>query len=750
MKKDKPIQNNQLSKRRKLIFTAISILLPFIFLVIIELTLRISGYGDNHSLFIQHPDKEFNEYMVVNPEIGKKYFQKLEYSSPAKDIFLKHKPDDVFRIFVMGSSDVAGFPYENNLMFSRILNEQLRDAYPNKKIEMVNTALTAINSFTLADFMPQILEQQPDAILLYAGHNEFYGAFGVGSNEAFFHSPALIRMHLKLMNYRIYQLVVDLVGRSTGIFKSGEQALKKRGTLMTRMVKDADIIYGSKQYKEGLNNFEQNFNSMLSKAKQKNVMVFISDLVSNLRDTKPFKSIQANGLKGADEYYEAAKVYEKQGESEKARENYTLARDYDCIRFRASSDINQIIRKLAGKYDCKFVPTLALFNSNSPSGIVGDNLLTEHVHPNIPGEFLLSEAFYREIVKSKKIDSTVDEQNVKSTGQFIKDYGYSELDVLIGKHRIANLKYHWPFRDETKEYIDYREIYKPVGLIDSLAFNVMAKRTMTLTEAHEIMAEKYKNLGDWANAFREYNCLTQINPFRGKYFRNAGDCLLKLNDLAGALHFFERSTENGQGVFYAHFRAGEICLIKNDLESALKHFQESQQTADAQEKKKALMKIYQTLCYLNRKNEGKAIEAYFHGLNPSEPLLVPERAGSYMDYVPLQVKSFVDEAKKASERKDFDKAIDLLQTALNVKESTVVFRMMGEVYLKKGDYEKAEEFLMKAYPDFKFDTKFLHHLFIGCMTVKKPDVAKMVLAQLTLIDPKYPSLGILRAMAKSF
>jgi hypothetical protein len=86
--------------------------------------------------------------------VGAKYFQRLEYTAPARDIFLRKKPEDCFRIFVMGSSTVVGFPYENNLMFSRILQERLQDAYPDKKIEMVNTAITAINTFTLLDFMP--------------------------------------------------------------------------------------------------------------------------------------------------------------------------------------------------------------------------------------------------------------------------------------------------------------------------------------------------------------------------------------------------------------------------------------------------------------------------------------------------------------------------------------------------------------------------------------------------------------------
>lgn len=746
MKKNKPVAPPQLSRARKLTFSLIAVLLPFAFLIFLELILRVSGYGDNMSLFITHPDKEFEGYKVVNPEIGKKYFYNVEYSAPAKDAFLKEKPKDVFRVFVLGSSTVVGFPYENNLMFPRILQERLRDAYPDKKIEMVNTAITAINSFTLADFMPQILAENPDAILIYAGHNEFYGAFGAGSNEAIFHSPALIRTHLSLMNYRVYQLAVNMVSSLTGIFKSGSDALKKRGTLMTRMVKDADIAYGSKTYKEGIDNYEENLDRMLAEAKSKNVPVFISDLVSNLRDMKPFKSVTTEGVKGADEYFQAARDFEKEGNVEKAKENYVLARDYDGIRFRASSDINSIIRKMADKYQCHFVPTLELFNANSPGGIVGDNLLTEHVHPNVSGEFLMAEAFYKELVDSKLIAHQKDELTEKSYNQFVKDYGYTNLDLLIGYHRIMNLKYHWPFKDESDGFVDYREVYRPRGTIDSLAFNVMAKHEITLAEAHAFLAERYKKQGDLYNAYKEYNALTKMLPYWSPNFRAAGDCLLKMSDLPLALHFYERSTEYNQGTFYAHFRAGEICLMKNHLESALSHFQKSQTTASAEEKQKALYKIYQVLTYLHRENEAKDIVAYFRKSNQAQLLQVPPQTGTLMNYIPTMVRANIEEAKAALDKRDLDRAIQLLLASLDTKETSVAYRVLGGIYLKKGEFEKARQFLMRAYSDFQYNDKFLNHLVLASGGAGKAELAKSALDKLKKVAPSSPFIPALTSL----
>ncbi len=94
---------------------------------------------------------------------------------------------------------------------------------PQKHVEVVNTALTAINSITLKDFIPQVLKYEPDAILIYAGHNEYYGAFGIGSNETMSKSAFLRSLNFGIMNLRIAQLVKSgISGISKQMNKSAE------------------------------------------------------------------------------------------------------------------------------------------------------------------------------------------------------------------------------------------------------------------------------------------------------------------------------------------------------------------------------------------------------------------------------------------------------------------------------------------------------------------------------------------------
>jgi tetratricopeptide (TPR) repeat protein len=742
MKKKNTPDKKAISKPKKLVFNLLIALIPVLFFILLEFVLRFVHYGENYSLFMDHPDEMYKEYRIVNPDVGAKYFQKLDYTAPARDIFLRRKPDDCFRIFVMGSSTVIGFPYENNLMFSRILQERLQDAYPDKKIEMVNTAITAINTFTLLDFMPQILAEKPDAILIYAGHNEFYGAFGLGSAEAVSHSRALIRLHIALMDTRVYQALRNIIGGIGKAFSGGEKP--SRGTLMSKVVKKADIVYDSKDYRKGIRFFEKNYGDMLRLAGKRNIPVFTSDLVSNIRDIRPFKSIATENYREADYYYNEARAAEKRNEFQKAKENYILARDYDCIRFRASVEINEKIRSLSAAYKASFVPTLALFELRSPHQIVGDNLLTEHVHPNIEGQFLLADAFYQAITGTGIIEKTVNEFTVKPADYYVNTYGYTELDRMVGYHRIANLKVHFPFRDESKEYIDYRLVYRPVSYLDSLAFAVMASPEVSAADAHEDLAVRYEGQQDFLNAFREYNALVKINPYWPVYYRKAADCLININDLPLALKYYNRSLIYEES-FYAWFREGEICLIKNDLNQAIRSFSKALELSGKDsDRMKVLTKLYIVYTYLNDHGNTARILQSVHQISPGVQISVPPRGYFFTSYIPAQVKPFIDQANEMLAKADLQGAEKVLLGSLKINDSPVANRMLGEIYARNNKHQKALFHLRKIYGDFNTDPRYLHFLILVCLNSNQRQEADRYLKQLIRIEPGYPELAKLK------
>jgi len=732
----KNINKIKFNTGRKLIYNLILLCIPFLILFLLEIFLRIIGFGDNLNLFINHPDKEFKEYKIVNPLIGKKYFQKLKYTSPANDMFLKEKQGNGFRIFVMGSSTVIGFPYGYNLMFSRILHERLQDSYPEKHIEVVNTAITAINSYSLLDYMNDILKEEPDAILIYTGHNEFYGAFGIGSIEKTGKHRKLTFIHLDLMSLRVYQLLRNVI-YVTGRLLSGENKDSKvRGTLMKRIAGNKNIPYKEESYNIGIAGYKKNMSEILKKARQNNIPVFISDLICNIKDMEPFCSAITAEYPAALDVYYSARKYEKEENFKLAKDNYYKAKDLDCIRFRASEEINDIIRDLSDKYNAILIPMQHRFEKESSNRLIGNNLLTEHVHPNIDGYFLMADAFYNEIAKSKLINNNINILYYRTSEYYKRNWGYSILDSLLALHRINSLKYHWPFRPLNSPYIDYRQIYKPKSMVDSLAFTVMKSPDLNIEDAHLELAKYYKEKDDFYNAFKEYNAAIKCFPYWYEDYLESADCLIKLNDFPTALAFLDKSMELKE-TFYGYFRKGEILLLKGDYKAALNAFAMASKFAETpNNKEKLLSKQFEAYYFNGDVEKSKVLLDELKKINPDYTPVLSRQKISYALLFPEQVKPLIISALNHYKAGNLDAALNAFLRSLEIKETPIANRISGEILLKRKN-QNAIVYLLKAYPEFKNDENFLYNLCISYLQNGKPDEAKKILANIKRLNPNH-------------
>ena len=61
--------------------------------------------------------------------------------------------------------------------------------------------------------------------------------------------------------------------------------------------------------------------------------------------------------------------------------------------------MNKIIDDLGKEFHVATVPIDSIFDSASPGGIVGDNLIVDHLHPNVKGYQLIGKAFYNSMEK---------------------------------------------------------------------------------------------------------------------------------------------------------------------------------------------------------------------------------------------------------------------------------------------------------------------------------------------------------------
>ena len=150
---------------------------------------------------------------------------------------------------------------------------------------------------------------------------------------------------------------------------------------------------------------------------------------------------EQNSIDLAAHYFEYGLYMQAQGLFRDAKLAFVLAKDHDLLRFRAPSQFTDIIASLAKQYQTGLVDVQALFAEHSKDGIIGNNLMLEHLHPTIEGYFLLAEAYSDYIVEQQFLGKAVD----YSRTQARKDIPITRLDALYGEFSVRKLMNDYPF-----------------------------------------------------------------------------------------------------------------------------------------------------------------------------------------------------------------------------------------------------------------------------------------------------------------
>jgi len=556
-----------LSKKRTIIFRTISILIPFIIIFLIEIFLRIVHYGNNLDLFIESPGNK--DYLIFNPDASKRYFTNQAIATTGNiEPFKKEKDANTTRIFVLGESTTIGYPYFHNGSFHRWLQYRLINSFPDRKFEVINLSLTAVNSYTVLGFAKDVVDYQPDAVLIYTGHNEYYGVLGVASTENIGGNRRIIQMILTLRQFRLMQLLNNMYDKILTVFKKDQKA--PGGTRMEFMVQDQEIPFQSDLYKRGVAQFRSNMDQIFQVFDDRHVPVFVSSLVSNEKDMKPFISISpdsvrypafrrtfdsgmlafTNGdIKSAKTILtEANRIYAdyalchftlgkiacQQKQYDSAKIYFDKARDLDGLRFRAPGELNKIIEETSSKYHgVHMVDAKGTFETNSVNHIIGNELILEHVHPNLDGYALMSDAFYEAMKKNKFIIPDSAQEMIFS--KLKADMPVTTVDSLAGIYKVNNLKKNWPFSDAMPA-----DSIHVVKVEDEMAYALTFRKSnwigiMDTLYSYYIGANKFKD------ARTVVEGLALEHPYDPVYLEKTGTLYGKLSDYAHAAFYFKKA-----------------------------------------------------------------------------------------------------------------------------------------------------------------------------------------------------------------
>jgi tetratricopeptide (TPR) repeat protein len=498
-------------ERRK-IPLAFRLLLPLfglLLLALVEVILRVAGYGSAVGLFERARGADGTPLFRLNPHVAERFFfRQFEGHAVAPSRVLPvefpvRKPPDTIRIFSLGESTTAGFPYPRNASFSGFLQEMLKDLHPGKRFEVINCGLTALNSYSILDFTPEVLRCQPDLIVIYCAHNEFYGAHGVGSLESVGTNRTLIRGFMAVQKVRLYQAAKGLAAR-LGRKPEG----KSKTALIEVMARDQQIRRGSWKHKVAEESFRKNLAAVIAKARRAGVPVLVTTVVSNERELSPLRSAHAPGLAaqelkrweslwrdavGAEEagrFEEAESLYRHTLEIDKEyaeawfrlgalqarRERWTEARaafekalEFDVLHFRACPVFNDIIREIVAQAakDKGAAPVILAeigpaLEKEAKGGVIGYDLMTDHLHPNTRGNYLIARAICDTLAQSPiaaRFGDAWDGSRLRSLADYETACGYSAVERYLVASILYDLYKDFPFdqqigREEHLELLD--------------------------------------------------------------------------------------------------------------------------------------------------------------------------------------------------------------------------------------------------------------------------------------------------------
>jgi len=583
------------------------ILLPVIFFVCLEIGLRIFNYGKDTKVWIDIS----MDMQVLNPEIAARYFfttKNLPFS--VESFIYKEKKENSFRVFVAGASSAAGYPYLSSASFSKFIRKKLEILYPDKVIEVCNISMSAINSYAIRDLMPEILQKEPDLILIYLGHNEYYGALGVGSLESFGSSRFIVNTTLWLNKFKTVEFIRNIVNSISGLFSTEDKATG--GTMMAQMAQDKLIELNSDVYWQGIEQFEGNFRDILAMCKDAKVPVIASTLSCNLKDQKPFVSIGNSDNPGADYIFDIANEELYKDNIDSAKSLFVYAKELDALRFRAPEEINRIIINLCTEFKYPFIKSDSLLNALSLNEIVGNNLMTDHLHPNVKGYQLIGNLFFESMKKNNYLptleSSDLDEYTADSL--VYAYYNFTQLDSTVADFRIKILKNDWPYINPENQ-IPRNRLFSLNNLIDSVSTDVVDGR-ISREQARLKVASRYLKEKHYNKYAQEMAALVEEFPFLYKYYNSTARELLAADKFSAAYYFLKRGFKVNPDAFNSKW-LGIIDLSQGFVDDAINYLEKS----ISYDKNDAQVYFNITGAYAQKKEFDKAFKSINKCLNLS-------------------------------------------------------------------------------------------------------------------------------------
>jgi tetratricopeptide (TPR) repeat protein len=400
------------SKRRAFVLICLSS--PLILLIVVEVVLRFFNLG-GYDAVLREIEETPRGKLVITEQAGTGGFFFANPGRPGYNnqySFFHPKSTNTVRIALLGGSAIKGYPQTMNFCASAFLREMLEDCWPGREVEIINLGTTAVASFPVREMLKQMVEYDPDLVVIYSGHNEFFGAYGVASKNRAGTAPWMLKLQYRVRGLALMQGLNRLKLRLGGTMKK---------PLMEFMVGVDYVAPDSWRRRAAAHLLYTHISDMIRMCSLRNIPVIACTLPANernlapigsdprqpeldqalsrLRFTMPERPLEAISelekllLQWPDHAlanYLYASALHLVEDYDKAQLHFIRARDLDPMPWRAPTRSQDAIRQAAKEGGAQLCDAEAAFRKASPGGVIGWELMDDHVHLSLEGQALLA------------------------------------------------------------------------------------------------------------------------------------------------------------------------------------------------------------------------------------------------------------------------------------------------------------------------------------------------------------------------
>jgi len=572
-------------KIKNALFTFITIFfIPLLFFLLLELGLTALGVGTSFDYF-RRIDINGRPHFQENPDFADQFYPSSLNIGPLENTFAEERSPDLLRVYVLGSSAARGFPHKNHGL-DRLLAAQLQAALPSRKIEVINTAMTSVNSHVIYAVAKSIPDNSADFAVILMGNNEVVGPYGPGTfNQTFLSNITLIHGIQALKRTRTWQALQSLIARFRPA--DAQQELKWEGM---QMFTKHGVPHDDPRMESVYDHYEDNLVSIIETLRGKGIHVVLSSVPVNLRHSAPFLSVHRRDLSGermdqwrestrmgaqsseqkdwddaiaqfqaalaidpgyADTHFRLATAMENAGQFQQARTHYQRALDLDALRFRADTRMNQIIRRVAAANTdddgFSFFDSAAAAEQASQPYQPGWNLLLEHVHYAFAGNHLIASEISRSIMGNL---SGTDTFEPLPGDEVARRIGFPNFDTIEEIRTLQVMIQHPPFPGQSN-YVELQRFLddKLQSVIEEVGSSVaVMQRRREVTDSgladwkvHFELAVLNQRLGNTPAMYDHLNKILELYPYNRETHMKIAEAMSKDGKWREAIPYLEQS-----------------------------------------------------------------------------------------------------------------------------------------------------------------------------------------------------------------